>query len=64
VIDIFVQSIESLTMAEFQLVDTHGKICTSQWGSHQVQMDLSLLPEGIYFLHIPVLGLVYRVVKT
>jgi hypothetical protein len=63
-IDIFVQSIEQLHTTEFLLVDAHGKICISKSGSHQVQLDISALPGGVYFLHVPALGIVQRVVKT
>ncbi|HLF62679.1 MAG TPA: T9SS type A sorting domain-containing protein [Saprospiraceae bacterium] len=62
-IEVFVQVTEDIPMFDYLLVDTHGRICLKQHGSHQVQLSLSAIPEGVYFLQIPSLGVVQRVIK-
>jgi hypothetical protein len=63
-IEVFVQSMQPQPVLQYFLVDMHGRINLSIQSTYHVVFDLSQLERGVYFLHIPVLCIVQRVVKS
>lgn len=63
-VDIIVMAIEDVTEVEYELVNAQGDLCLSKYGPTQLQLDLSAFGDGVYFLRIPALGIVERVIKA
>jgi hypothetical protein len=63
-VEVFVATELAFDELEYVLLDPQGRIWHAEKGASFGQLDLSTIPSGIYFLHVPALGLVRRITRT
>lgn len=62
-ITVYVQTPEPLEMIEYRILNNQGKVILLHEGPPITEIDLSGIPEGIYFLQLQRFGIVQRLIR-